>query len=84
MRGEGVFMCKFCNQEQYNPICSLKLDFGMLGKHTLDISISEEDNGMESSLVVDLSSDGDKFESGENLLYKKVKIHYCPICGEEI
>ena len=77
-------MCKFCNMEEYNPIASIKLDFGMLGKHTLDISIEENDDGMESALNIDLSSDGNKFESGENLLIKKVRIHYCPMCGEEI
>lgn len=74
-------MCKFCDSEEYNPIASLKLDFGMFGHHELDISITEGDAD-EFNLNIDLSEDTD-YEEGRNLLNKDIKINFCPMCGRK-
>ena len=74
-------MCKFCENENCNPLASLKMDFGIFGQHVLDISIEENHNGA-SSLAIDLSEDPD-YKDGLNLFGDHIKINYCPICGRE-
>lgn len=74
-------MCKFCESENCNPLTSLKMDFGMFGHHTLNISI--EENWGSSFLNINLSEDP-AYEDGKELLDESIKIHYCPICGREI
>ena len=71
-------MCKYCKNvktgNDYEPLIELKLNFGMIGKPTMDIFLMPE-----SKLTVDIL-----FPDQSNDKTKSIKIKYCPMCGERL
>lgn len=76
--------CEFCKNVEtgndFNPMVSMRVDFGMFGTADIDVDLTREyENPKEPRLMVSITP-----FYGENSLCDKVPIKFCPMCGREL